>query len=209
MSRNLKHFLNCSHFTKNLIMIRCFTLLLVLVSLSVNAQIKSPSEFLGYDIGTQFTRHADVVGYFEYIANNSQLVTYDSYGFVPRQPYAVMQTQNSITIKCHSNKFEEGTLEYGFFPDTLDKAKHENKKAKKHSLTIDGLNECTKYYYKVSSGSLEIDNEDRSFKTLCKNADSQKIWVIGDSGKVGANQTEVYKQMLNRIDYDYNKLDSL
>ncbi|MFT7005441.1 MAG: hypothetical protein ACJAWW_002816, partial [Sulfurimonas sp.] len=86
------------------------------------------------------------------------IVAYDSYGFVPRQPYAVMQTQNSITIKWHSNKFEEGTIEYGFFPDTLDKAQHENKKAKKHSLTISGLNDCTKYYYKVSSGSLEIDN---------------------------------------------------
>ena len=99
MSRNLKHFLNCSHFTKNLIMIRCFTLLLVLVSLSVNAQIKSPSEFLGYDIGTQFTRHTDVVGYFEYIANNSQLVTYDSYGKTTERrllTYAIVSSKENL-----------------------------------------------------------------------------------------------------------------
>ena len=87
-----------SHY-KNFIMIRCFTLLLVLVSLSVSAQIKSPSEFLGYDIGTQFTRHADVVGYFEYIANNSQLVTYDSYGKTTERrllTYAIVSSKENL-----------------------------------------------------------------------------------------------------------------
>ena len=61
-------------------MIRYFVLLIVFISFNLYAQIKSPSEFLGYDIGTQFTRHADVVNYFYYIANNSDLVTYGSYG---------------------------------------------------------------------------------------------------------------------------------
>ena len=61
-------------------MIRYFVLLLVFISFNLNAQIKSPSEFLGYDIGTQFTRHADVVNYFYYVANNSDLVTYGNYG---------------------------------------------------------------------------------------------------------------------------------
>ena len=61
-------------------MIRFFTFLIVFMTFNLNAQIKSPSEFLGYDIGTQFTRHADVVNYFYYIAENSDLVTYVSYG---------------------------------------------------------------------------------------------------------------------------------
>jgi hypothetical protein len=31
--------------------------------------IKSPSEFLGYELGTQFTRHHEVVDYYQYVAN--------------------------------------------------------------------------------------------------------------------------------------------
>jgi len=135
------------------------------------------------------------------------VVTYDSYVFVPRSPYTVMQTHNSITVKWQSNEFEIDSLEYGFFPDSLDNLLREKKKTKKHSITISGLNECTKYYYKVNSESLEIDNEDRYFKTLCSQADSQKIWVIGDSGKAGENQQKVYQQMLEYIGHDFNKLD--
>ncbi|WP_373035463.1 purple acid phosphatase family protein [Sulfurimonas sp.] len=135
------------------------------------------------------------------------VVTYDSYVFVPREPYAVMQTQNSITLKWQTPEFEVGKVEYGFFSDTIDKEINDTKKTKKHSITISNLNECTKYYYKVSSGSLKIDNENRSFKTLCKNSDNQKIWVIGDSGKHGKDQTKVYEQMLKYIDNDFSKLD--
>jgi predicted phosphodiesterase len=135
------------------------------------------------------------------------VVTYDSYLFVPREPYAVMQTQNSITLKWQTPEFEIGKVEYGFFPDTFDKNINETKKIKKHSVTISNLNECTKYYYRVSSDSLKIDNENRSFKTLCKNADNQKIWVIGDSGKSGKDQTKVYSQMLKLINNNFNELD--
>ncbi|MBT8263827.1 MAG: zinc carboxypeptidase, partial [Muriicola sp.] len=43
--------------------------LVLLVSFSLQAQeIKSPSEFLGYELGTQFTRHHEVVDYYQYLA---------------------------------------------------------------------------------------------------------------------------------------------
>ena len=46
--------------------------LILLVSISVSAQqLKSPSEFLGYDLGTQFTRHHEVVDYYEYLAESA------------------------------------------------------------------------------------------------------------------------------------------
>lgn len=133
--------------------------------------------------------------------------TYDSHVFVPRAPYSVLQTQDSITIKWNSPEFEVGSIEYGFFPDLLDKTLVDARKTKKHSITISGLNECTKYYYKVSSSSMSIDNVDRSFKTLCKAKDSQRLWVIGDSGKAGDDQTKVYNAMLDYIGHDFNKLN--
>jgi len=46
--------------------------------LSVAQDLKSPEEFLGYQVGTQFSRHADVVAYFKYVtrvATYAALVT--------------------------------------------------------------------------------------------------------------------------------------
>lgn len=41
---------------------------------------QSPKEFLGYEVGTEFTRHANVVDYFKHVAENSELVKYQEYG---------------------------------------------------------------------------------------------------------------------------------
>ena len=41
---------------------------LLLMPLLGLAQLKSPSEFLGYELGTQFTRHHEVVDYYQYLA---------------------------------------------------------------------------------------------------------------------------------------------
>jgi len=50
-------------------MYRLLLLTALLLSTFVTAQnIKSPSEFLGYELGTQFTRHYEVVDYYEYLA---------------------------------------------------------------------------------------------------------------------------------------------
>ncbi len=54
----------------------------VLISFSLLAQeLKSPSEFLGYPLGTQFTRHHEVVDYFQYVASSvPELVQLQEYG---------------------------------------------------------------------------------------------------------------------------------
>jgi len=50
------------------------------VSLALAQNIQSPSEFLGYEIGSQFSRHSQVVDYFKHVSENStnqvQLVQY-------------------------------------------------------------------------------------------------------------------------------------
>ncbi|CAL2055827.1 M14 family metallopeptidase [Tenacibaculum sp. 190524A05c] len=42
--------------------------------------IKSPSQFLGYPFGSQFTRHHEVVDYFKYLAENSDNLVLENYG---------------------------------------------------------------------------------------------------------------------------------
>ncbi len=44
------------------------------------AQPQDPGTFLGYELGSEFTRHADVVRYFNYLDQNSDLLTYNVYG---------------------------------------------------------------------------------------------------------------------------------
>lgn len=76
-----------------------FTVFFITISLSALAQLQSPSDFLGYEIGTQFSRHADVVRYFEHLAANSDMVTYHSYGKTnERRPltYAIVSSAKNL-----------------------------------------------------------------------------------------------------------------
>jgi hypothetical protein len=80
-------------------MTKFITLAFLLTSLTIKAQLKSPADFLGYDIGTQFSRHADVVNYFKDVAANSDMVTYHNYGATnERRPltYAIVSAPENL-----------------------------------------------------------------------------------------------------------------
>lgn len=71
----------------------------LLFPFAIFAQLKSPSEFLGYEIGTEFSRHADVVSYFEHVAANSNMVEYQDYGKTNerrRLTYAIVSSEENI-----------------------------------------------------------------------------------------------------------------
>ena len=53
---------------------------IIVVQCLSGQNIKTPDEFLGYELGTQFTFHHQAVAYFRYIADNSPLANYVSYG---------------------------------------------------------------------------------------------------------------------------------
>lgn len=80
-------------------MTRNITIFLILFPFLIFAQLKSPSEFLGYEIGTQFTRHADIVSYFEHVSENSKMVKYFDYGKTNERrklTYAVISTEGNL-----------------------------------------------------------------------------------------------------------------
>jgi len=80
-------------------MLKNLTFVFLFISITLSAQLQSPADFLGYEVGTQFSRHADVVRYFEHVAANSTMVTYDTYGKTnERRPltYAVVSTAQNI-----------------------------------------------------------------------------------------------------------------
>ncbi len=124
------------------------------------------------------------------------VLVYDSYLFVDRQPYLQMQTYNSIMLKWQTPQSEIGCVEYG--KTVLNKKLCEDEASKKHRLVLEDLDEDSRYLYKVHSSSLTIDNTDRYFTTLHKDANrSQYLWLIGDSGKAGPDQLQVLEQMQN------------
>lgn len=62
------------------IIIRATLAFLVLPALAVGQNIKSPSEYLGSEVGRFFTYHHEVVDYFSHIADNSEYVSLQKYG---------------------------------------------------------------------------------------------------------------------------------
>jgi len=63
---------------KKFFLVICISCSVFIVSFAQT--IKSPDEFLGYELGTQFTFHHKAVDYFRYVADSSPLVDYRSYG---------------------------------------------------------------------------------------------------------------------------------
>ncbi|WP_373058971.1 M14 metallopeptidase family protein [Zunongwangia sp. H14] len=70
----------------------------LLISHILPAQ-QSPEEFLGYQLGANFTRHADVVNYFKQVAEASPMVQYQQYGKTnERRPltYAIISSEENL-----------------------------------------------------------------------------------------------------------------
>lgn len=64
-------------------------------------ELKSPSEFLGYELGTQFTRHHEVVDYYQYLAKSApDRVQLTEYGRTnERRPLLLVYVSSAENIK--------------------------------------------------------------------------------------------------------------
>ncbi|MDD3721633.1 MAG: M14 family metallopeptidase [Lutibacter sp.] len=79
-----------------------FTILFTSISfITLTAQtLKSPAEFLGYELGSQFTRHQKVVDYFIYASQNSTSIQLEKYGETNEQrPLYVSYISSEENIK--------------------------------------------------------------------------------------------------------------
>ena len=70
-----------NNFKNEFMKIKLFLFLSIISLSNLLAQdLKSPSEFLGYEIGSRFTRHHKVVEYFKYVSNTLSNVKLEKYG---------------------------------------------------------------------------------------------------------------------------------
>ena len=59
---------------------KLLSVLTILSIIPIHSQLKSPDKFLGYELGTYFSRHHQVVDYFKHMEKNSPLLKLESYG---------------------------------------------------------------------------------------------------------------------------------
>ena len=77
--------------------------------------------------------------------------------------------KDSAIIEWKSQEKELGSVEYGIIKDTYYKSRSDTEATHSHSIKLDFLQECTTYYYHVSSASMLFEKEDAHFNTLCNN----------------------------------------
>ena len=88
---------------KNLPLI--FLISLLSYNSTYSQEVKSPSEFLGYELGTQFSRHSQVLDYFKYVSSElSNQVVLEKYGETnERRPLYVSYISSAENIKNIEN----------------------------------------------------------------------------------------------------------
>ncbi|MDP5106120.1 MAG: zinc carboxypeptidase, partial [Polaribacter sp.] len=87
-------------------------LLLTFLTLSnlFSQEIKSPSEFLGYEIGTRFTRHHKVVDYFLYLSQTVPNVKLEKYGETNEHRPLYLATISSEKNSTNLEKIRQDNL---------------------------------------------------------------------------------------------------
>ncbi len=91
------------------------------VSISVTAQtLQSPSQFLGYDLGTQFSRHHQVIDYFKHIETQKPLqVKLEKYGETnERRPLMLAFVSSEDNLKNLENIRENNLKNAGILEGT-------------------------------------------------------------------------------------------
>ncbi|MGB5480495.1 MAG: M14 family metallopeptidase [Eudoraea sp.] len=78
---------------------RLFLVVVLLITIALSAQeLKSPSEFLGYELGTRFTRHHRVVDYYQYLSEAAKdRMQLKEYGKTNEQRPLLLAYVSSVT----------------------------------------------------------------------------------------------------------------
>tara|TARA_R110002124_G_scaffold287343_1_gene473426 strand:- start:74 stop:2584 length:2511 start_codon:yes stop_codon:yes gene_type:complete len=87
-----------------------FILLLLALSTATYAQLKSPAEFLGYELGEQWTPHYKVHDYFKHVADNSDMVALNQYGNTYEGRELVYATVSSVANQNRSEEIRTNNL---------------------------------------------------------------------------------------------------
>lgn len=89
---------------KKFILIPVSLLLLMFSATSLSAQLQSPDQYLGYELGERYTPHHNVVAYVNHVAEQSDRVTVHTYGETNEHRELVYLV---VTTPANHNRIEE------------------------------------------------------------------------------------------------------
>ena len=114
-----------------------------------------------------------------------------------RGPYLQNPSSTTMVVKWRTSKISKGTVLYGINEKSLTMSLQENTQTSDHEIELVNLRPNTRYYYKVS----DLNGDVYNFTTFPVEgtAKPSRIWILGDSGKKGAEADSVISAF-----YDFN-----
>ena len=110
-----------------------------------------------------------------------------------RAPYIQMLTSESVVIHWLTEDIQLGVVRFGKNSGHLATIELEISPTKNHSVKLPNLEPATRYYYQTGKigGFNAFDPEKHWFNTHPEAVVPTRVWVIGDSGKVGETLNQV------------------
>lgn len=112
-----------------------------------------------------------------------------------RGPYLQVGTPTSVVVRWRTDAAVACWVRHGASPDALDTVVDEAGPATEHAVTITGLPPDAKRYYAIGTGNAVLAGGDAAHFVVTPPAPGAsrpaRIWVIGDSGRPGADARAV------------------
>jgi hypothetical protein len=123
-----------------------------------------------------------------------------------RGPYLQAATSTGIVIRWRTDVITRSRVHYGTAPGKLDKVAEDAALTNEHSISINGLQPHTQYYYSVENYTKVLQaGADNYFYTLPPMGSTgfYRVGVFGDCGNNSVNQRSVKQQFIKYLGNNY------
>ncbi len=118
-----------------------------------------------------------------------------------RGPYLQVGSSETMVVKWRTLEPTGSVVMYGPNPGNLIYRAESAGSQIRHEVQLTGLSPSTKYFYGFGTSERTLHGKDASYSFMTSppvgQAKATRIWVVGDSGKVGTNQQDVLSNYLH------------
>lgn len=129
---------------------------------------------------------------------------------ITRGPYLQSAGENSMVLRWRTNVETPSIVDYGFAANALTNTVANNPPKTEHTITINGLNAATKYFYQIrtNSDTIVFPSSSVFFKTYPEPGTNAPLtaWVLGDCGSGNNNARNVRNAYYNYIGNDHTDM---
>lgn len=108
-----------------------------------------------------------------------------------RAPYLQIQSPHAMLLRWQTSQAVVGVVRYGKDPNHLTEELRDTDNETQHALLLDQLDQGTEYYYQIGCCHRAPNGPINHFKTVSPQQAATRLWVLGDPGKKGPDQSMV------------------